>query len=528
MNRNRYVLAHDLGTGGDKCILLDTQTGAIVAEAFESYPTFYPSAGQAEQRPNDWWQAVEICTQRVLVEGGVKKEEIACISFSGHMLGCVPISKDGKLLREKVPIWSDSRAIRQANGLLEKAGGYEQWYRLTGGGLRPENYSAPKILWLKENEPHTYRNAYKFLGTKDYVIWRLTGKFVTDYSEASGTGVFNLTKREWAYRLIKACGLEEEKLPELLSSTDVAGMVRPEAAREIGLSPSTPVVIGGGDVSATAVGAGVVIHGRVYNYVGSSAWVGACTNEPLWGSQVKPYIFCHLIPEKYTSQVAIYCAGSAFEWAKENLCPQEEEQASREGVSVYALMDRLAARVEPGAAGLLFIPSLLGGGTLHRNPNMRGAFIGLTLHHTRAHLLRAILEGVGFDLKQILDIFETVVGKISEIRLVGGVTKSSLWCSILANIYSKPVVPLSISQSTAALGAAIAGGVGVGIWPNFAIVDELIRTESCFEPDASQVQAYKSLYSTFTDTERILLPIFDKLASLDIYKSGHLKEVERR
>lgn len=516
----KYILAHDLGTGGDKCILLDVQNGEIVAETFEPYVTFYSDARQAEQKPDDWWRAMKICTQRVLVEGGVKKEEIACISFSGHMLGCVPVSKNGELLRPKVPIWSDSRAVYQAKILLEKAGGYEKWYRLTGGGLRPENYSVSKILWIKENEPEVYRKTYKFLGTKDYIICRLTGKFVTDYSEASGTGVFDLIKREWACSLLKESGLEVEKLPEVYASTDVAGLIRLEAAREIGLSPSTPVVIGGGDVSATAVGAGAVMHGRAYNYIGSSAWIGACTDEPLWGDQVKPYIFCHLVPKKYTSQVAIYCAGSALDWAKEILCSQEKERAFQEGISPYALMDGLASSVQAGADGLLFIPSLLGGGTLHLNPNMRGAFVGLTLSHTRAHLLRAILEGVGFDLKQILNLFEAMVGKIHEIRLVGGAAKSNLWSSILADIYSKPVLVLSVSQSTAALGAAIVGGIGVGLWSDFTVVDQLLNIERRFEPNTTQMHIYDSLYPIFVNIEKALLPAFDELAKLETLKGG--------
>jgi xylulokinase len=508
-----YILAHDSGTGGNKAVIYD-QDGNTIASVFEEYESIHPQPNWAVQRPLDWWRVFKSTTRKVLEKSKVNPKDIAAIGISGQQLGCAPMKKDGTLLSDTSIIWYDSRAVEQAQRFLKNVG-EDKWYQLTGGGLRPENYSGPKIAWIKENQPEVYKQADVFIGTKDYLNFRMTGNIFAEYAEATGSAVMDIHK--WAYdeTLAKACGIDLEKLAPLRRSIDVVGKITKEAAEELGLVEGIPVVAGSGDVSATAAGSGAVAEGRIYNYIGTSSWIAVSSAKPMLLQDIKPYIFCHCVPDQYVSNVSIYCAGNAFRWIRDVICEVEKKQAIEKGIDPYDLISEMAAKIAPGAEGLMFFPSMMGGSTITRNPNTAGAFIGLRIGHNRAHLARAALEGISFDLKLVLDLFEKMVPKFSELRLTGGGSNGALWRQILANIYQKTILVPTVTQETAALGAALVAGVGVGLWDSFMKVDEISTIKSRTEVQPDKLEQYEKLASLYKETALLLNDTYTKLAEVN-------------
>jgi sugar (pentulose or hexulose) kinase len=508
----KYILAHDMGTGGSKAVVYDTE-GNLLAKSFHPYPTAYPQQGWAEQSPLDWWRAIVDGTQKVVSEAKINKSQIACISFSGHGMGIVPVDKKGNLLRNSTMVWFDARSVPQTKEVFKKIEN-EQWYRITGAGVGPELYSGFKLMWLKENEPDLFNKTYMFLGTKDYIVLRLTGKFLTDYSDASGSGLFDLEAWDYSSELIKASSLPREKLPSPYPSIHIAGELLPEPAKEINLPSGIPVVLGGEDVPSTAVGAGNVVEGRVYTYIGSSAWISVAGNKPFLGDPVRTYIFCHVIPKMYTSQVAIYSAGSSYQWVRNNICQPEISAGKTLGLDPYNLMEIEANSSPVGAQKVLFLPSFAGGGTLHLNPNLRGAFLGLSLGHSKIDLIRCAMEGISFDMRLILDEFKSMGVKVSEMRIVGGGGKSKLWRQILADVYNTKIILTNIGQEAAALGAAVVGGVAVGLWKDFTVVDKITRVVSVSEPNPKNVQKYEDILPIFKFASEQMGKVCDRLAEI--------------
>lgn len=445
------ILAYDFGTGGIKAALFD-ESGRCVRDAFSGYGTIYPGSGLHEQRPNDWWQAV-IASTRAL--GDVSR--VTAIGISGHSLGVVPVDAAGNLLRESVPIWSDSRAGAEA----DEFGADAAWYRQTGCGFPPGLYSVFKLMWFRRHEPEWFARVDKVLGTKDWVNFRLTGVRATDNSYASGTGVYDLARRCYDARLIARSGLDASIFPEIVRSSQVIGEVQPEVAAELGLPPGVEVVAGGVDNSCMALGAGAWREGRAYASLGSSAWIAVSSARQVVDERTRPYVFDHAVPGQYASALAIFSAGTSHVWLRDVL-----------GLD-FAEMDRLAAEAGPGAHGLFFNPSMAGGSSLDATSSIRGAFMGLDLRHTRGDLVRAVMEGVAFGLRVALDGLAAQVALAEPLTLVGGGTKSLLWREIYADVFGRPVSRNAIGQQCAALGAAALAGVGTGVWSDFGIVDEV-------------------------------------------------------
>jgi len=505
-----YVLAHDVGTGGNKTVICDKE-GKLLATAYHPYPTIYPQPGWAEQAPLHWWKAVVDGTRSVVSQSGIDKSKIACISFSHQMLGVVPVDKKGNLLRDTTIIWFDSRSVPQTKRVFKKVE-RERWYQITGAGLRPELYSGFKLMWLKENEPDLFRRAHTFLGTKDYIILRLTGQFPgTTYSDATGSGLFDLETWDYCPELVDASELPREKLPPIHQSTHVTGELLPEPARELGLPAGIPVVIGGADTPCTALAAGNVAEGRCCIYIGSSGWVSVASDKPFLDSSVPIYVFGHVIPRMYTSEVATYSAGNSYRWVRDNICHSEIAAAKTLGLDPYDLMGLKADSSPVGAQKLLFISSLAGGAT---NPNLRGGFLGLSLGHTKADLIRAAMEGISLELRLLFDKFRAKGVKPAEMRVVGGGAKSRLWRQILADVYNTEIVLTNIGQEAAALGAAIVGGVAVGLWKDFTVVDEISKVISVSEPNPENVQKYEEILPIFKLASEQMGTISDRLAEL--------------
>ena len=343
---------------------------------------------------------------------------------------------------------------------------------------------------------------------KDYAAFLLTGVFATDYSDASLAQLLDLERRNYAADFLEQLGISLALLPDLHPSATVIGGVTSEAAKATGLKVGTPVVIGGGDGACATVGAGSIKAGDVYNYIGSSSWVALSTNQPVLDPQQRTFNFCHLDPNLYCAIGTMQAAGGAYDWL-ERLLRDETETSP-----LYAALDTAARDVRPGASGLLFLPYLLGERSPHWNPLARATFIGLAMPHQRGELARAVLEGVAFNLRYILDILRSQGVRVETMRLIGGGSQSKLWRQILADIYNLPLLRLSLSAEATALGAAIAGGVGVGLYPDYSVVRDLIPVSQAEKPNPVTRSRYEALYQLFKESYVVLEPIYERLATL--------------
>jgi xylulokinase len=502
-----YVLAHDLGTTGNKATLYD-EAGRLVASAFHGYPTAYAHKRWAEQDPEDWWEAVCSSTHRLLEEAGVPGDEIACVTFSGQMMGCVPVDRQAQPLRSAI-IWADQRATDEA-ARIEEAVPFEEIYRITGHRLSA-SYSLSKILWLREHQPDVYDATYKFVHAKDAMVARMTGAFVTDPSDASGMNLYDLQTGAWSNRILEAADLDPRQLPEIHPSHSIVGQVTGAVADDIGVPVGTPVVIGGGDGACAAAGAGVVAEGTAYNYVGSSSWIALATREPIWDPEFRTFTFAHLVPDTLMPTGTMQAAGASYQWARDQLCPSEVRSAAHLDVSPYALMDLEAEDSPPGANGLLYLPYLMGERSPHWNPKARGAFVGLTIRHTRADMVRAVLEGVTMNLRIILDAFRAQGAEIEAMRVIGGGARGRFWNQIMADLYGMPVQRLAILGEATSMGAALAGGVAVGLYPDFQMALAMNPIAEVIEPNPAAGRVYEDLYPIFRESYEALVPVYDHL-----------------
>ncbi len=486
---DQTILAYDFGTGGTKASLYDG-AGECLASNYAAYETLYPRDGWHEQRPADWWRSVVESTRKLLADGAVDRNKVAAIGISGHSLGLVPMGSDGRLLRDQVPIWSDSRPDSQVPELFRHLD-EEQWYLLTGTGFPPALYTVFKIMWLREHEPETFAKIHRVLGTKDYVNFRMTGVMATDHSYASGSGVYDLRGRKYSDRLIAASGLPAGIFPEIVASTEVLGTLLPEAAAELGLPQSVRVVAGGVDNSCMALGALAYKEGACYSSMGSSGWIAVSSAEPVLDVNTRPYVFTHVVPGMFASATAIFSAGSAFHWLKDMLGRDSD----------YDALIAEARESAIGANGTVFVPHLAGGSSLDETPAVRGAFMNLSLGTTRADIVRATMEGICFGLKRALDALESITPVSGEMLAVGGGSRSDVWIQMYADIFGKTMLRTNIDQQAAALGAAAVAAVGSGIWDDFSPLDSVHRVTDRKTPAASA--AYAQAYARFKAANRL-------------------------
>jgi len=508
----KYVIAYDLGTTGNKATLYGVD-GKLLASSFSGYKTYHPGPNQVEQDPLEWWESVKETTSELIVRAGVNPEEIVAISFSGQMMGAIPVDRDGKLLRRAI-IWADQRSVEQSARLEEV--GNDFVYRLTGSRITP-TYSGPKIAWIKDNEPEIYNKAHKFLNAKDYIVSRFTGEFGTDHSDASMTLLFDIKNLKWSERLVEVLGLDMDKLPAVTSSTNVVSEILPKVAEELGLSKKTLIVRGGGDGACACLGAGVVSPDEAYLYLGSSSWVSTCSTEPLFDEKSRTFNFAYPIEGFYCPTGTMQAGGASYHWAKDALCQHEEEKAKALGLSAFTIMDDLIDQTRPGAGNLIFLPYLLGERSPRWNINARGAFIGLSSTHRKADMLRAVLEGVAFNLKIVLDILETK-GKFDKIRLIGGGAKGRNWKQIVADIFGKTVTVPEYLEEATSMGAAIIGAVGAGEM-TFKEASNFVRDVQFIEYDPENHRYYERLFDVFDKAYSSLIETYEDLAKLRPYSN---------
>lgn len=503
-----YILAHDLGTTGNKATLYDKE-GALVSSAFHGYETEYAHAGWAEQNPEDWWQAVCTSTHELLRQTNTRADELAGVAFSGQMMGCVPLDKEARPLRNAI-IWADQRSVQQERWVGEHVSP-DEVYRITGHRLSA-SYSLSKILWLRDHQPDIYAAAHKFVHAKDAVVARLTGAFVTDPSDASGMNLYDLEGGTWSERILEAAELDPVKLPELHPSTEGVGEVLPEVADEVGVAIGTPVVIGGGDGACAAAGAGVVDEGVAYNYIGASSWIALATNKPIYDPDLTTFTFGHVVPGMFMPTGTMQTAGASYQWARDQICHVEVQAAETLGLNPYELMSLEAENSPIGANGLLFLPYLLGERSPRWNPRARGAFLGLTMRHTRADMIRAVLEGVTMNLRVILEAFGSQGARIEAMRLIGGGARGRFWNRMMADVYGLPVHRLAVLEEATSMGAALTGGVGVGLYPDFSMIETMNPVTEVIQPDPVAQVAYERILPIFEAAYQSLVPVYDMMA----------------
>jgi xylulokinase len=504
------VIAHDLGTSGNKATLFDTK-GKLLASSFCGYQTIYPHPGWAEQKQADWWNAVVSSTKDLLGKVPDARKRIVAISFSGHMMCCSPIDKEGNPLCNAI-IWSDVRASKHRERLSREVGD-DTAYRVTGT-VFIANYLAAKILWLQENFPEVYKKAYKFLQPKDYIAYLLTGVFVTDYSDASGTNLFDIQKKVWSREILTQMGIDEGKLPNPIPSTRVAGQLTKQAADALELPEGIPVVIGGGDGPCATVGAGASKPGDCYNIYGTSSWTSVTTDAPLYDKLKRTFIICHLDEGLYMGVGTMQSAGGSFEWLNEWLGSVEALLGKSIDMSSYKILSLEAEASEMGSKGVIFLPYLMGERSPYWDSEVKGAFLGLTRVAGRSQIIRSVLEGTVYHLKLILDILEENGSEVKEVRLIGGGGKNRFLRKLMADIWGKPIVEMHYMEEATSLGAAIAGFVGVGVKMSILEAESMIEKKGVEYPDTNNTELYGKYYEIFKESYLALKPIHRKLDRL--------------
>jgi len=506
---SRYLLAHDLGTSGNKATLY-SDDGGLIASQTVTYPTHFFNGNWAEQDPADWWHAVCNSTQALLSQAKVNPADVAVVALSGQMMGCTLVDKAGQVLRPSM-LYCDQRAAAQATGLLEQIE-LKDFYGIVGHRVSP-SYTLEKLMWVRDNEPGIYAKTHKTLCAKDYINYRLTDKMATDFSDASGTNAFDLNTFKWSERIIQLAGVDPAMFPDPMDSTQVLGELTREAAAATGLRVGTPVALGGGDGSCAGVGVGCIKPGSAYNYLGSSSWIALTVEKPIVDEQMRTMNWAHCVPGYLHPSGTMQTAGSSLQWLKEVICTSECAAAAAAANNPYALIDAAIAQSTPGANGILFLPYMLGERTPWWNPDARGAFIGLNLASKREDVLRAVMEGVTMNLGIIVNIFRQHV-PLNTITVIGGGAKSAVWRQMMADIYDCPVESLNFLEEATSMGAAVIGGVAVGMFDDFEVIHRFIKVDHISTPNPANQQRYRQMMPLLEKSYRALVPVYDELAKI--------------
>ena len=500
MTDTALLLGIDVSTTATKAVLCD-QTGKELAVAASQYSFDQPRPLWSEQDPGLWWDGAKKSIRGVLSTAGAKAEDIAAIGLTGQMHGLVLLDGAGEVLRPAI-LWNDQRTQAQCDEIHARIG-RERFIQITGN-LALTGFTAPKILWVQQNEPEVYAKVRHLLLPKDYVRFRLTGEYALDKADGAGTVLFELKLRQWSGEVLQALEIDPAWLPPTFEGPAPTGAITPETAAETGLRVGTPVVAGGGDQAAQAVGVGVVESGIVALTLGTSGVVFAATRSALIEPQGRLHAFCHAVPGRWHLMGVMLSAAGSLQWHRDTIAP---------GVGFDDLLQE-AETVPAGSEGLQFLPYLSGERTPHPDPLARGAWVGLTRRHGRGHLTRSVLEGVAYGLRDSFELIRSAgLGEIHQVRASGGGAKGDLWRQILADVLETELVTVNTSEG-AAYGAALLAGVGAGIWPDVpSACATCVRITGSTRPDPDQVDTYLQAYPIYRDLYPALKPSFDRMAS---------------
>jgi len=519
------LLGIDIGTSGSKAVLISPD-GSVRAEVTTEYPMHVPRPGWAEQNPEDWWKATVTSIRQVLSRTG--NEAIAGIGLTGQMHGLVLLDEAGKVLRPCI-MWNDQRTAVQCAEIEQKVG-RAKLIELAGKPALT-GFTAGKILWVRENEPDIYRRARHVLLPKDYVRYRFTGALAMDVADGSGTLLMDVGRRVWSDELLLALDIPHVWLPSLHESHEVVAEVSVAAASETGLRAGTPVVAGAGDQAAQSIGTGIAREGAVSVTVGTSGVVFAATNQYRFDPTGELHAYCHAVPDTWHLMGVTLSAGGSLRWFRDAICQSEMAEAQRTGRDVYDIITELAATAPAGSDGLLFLPYLTGERTPHADPDARGVFFGLSLRHTKAHMARAVLEGVTFSLRECLDLLCQTLGtgtvflggkpcqslsqSCMRVRVSGGGSRSSFWRQMMADVFGTEIVEVNVTQG-AAYGAALLAGVGTSVYRNAVEACERTVHEVGSTKPGPNAGAYTEAYGRYRALYPALVPEFKRAAQRQI------------
>jgi xylulokinase len=489
-----YLLGLDIGTSGAKA-LLGAAGGTVLATATAEYPLSTPRPLWSEQNPADWWRGARAAITAVLKAAGVKGAQITGLGLTGQMHGAVFLDARDEVIRPAL-LWNDQRTGAECAEISERVG----TARLIAIAGNPAltGFQAPKILWLRHHEPDNYARLARVLLPKDYIRLKLTGVAATDASDAAGTLLLDLRARDWSAEILRTLAIPREWLPRVVEGPDVTGELLPAVATELGLPPGLPVIAGGGDNAAAAVGTGIVRAGVISSSIGTSGVLFAHADAIALDPQGRLHTLCHAVPGKYHLMAVTLAAGGSFQWLRNTL-----RQLGLPALT-YDELTALAAQAPIGAEGLIFLPYLSGERTPHLDPLARGAFVGLTVRHTVAHLARAVMEGVVFSLREGLEIMQALGLPLGEVRATGGGGRSPLWRQMQADIYGAAVATLAVEEGPA-YGAALLAGVGTGLFTDVAdAVDRCVVVGNVTRPDPVAQERYAQVYAVYRDLYRNL------------------------
>jgi xylulokinase len=506
-----HLLGIDIGTSGTKTLICD-EDGVVLATAMAEHPIFAPKPGWSEQEPEDWWKATCAATKAVVKKARIKPAEIGAIGLSGQMHGSVFLGDGPKALRPAL-LWNDQRTAEQCAEIESKAGGREALIELVANPALT-GFTAPKILWVRQKEPKVYARTRHILLPKDYIRYRMTGEYATEVSDASGTLLLDVVNRTWSDRLLGLLEIDKALMPRVHESPEVTGTLSDDGAVALGLRTGIPVVGGGGDQAASAVGNGIVTSGIVSATLGTSGVVFAHSDAPTRDPRGRVHTMCHAVPGKWCVFGCMLAAGGSFQWFRNRLGADEVQTARKRKIDQYDLLIAEAAAAEPGCEGLFFLPYLTGERCPHPDPNARGGWIGITQRTTRSMLIRSLLEGVTFGMRDALEIMREMNIPISQVRASGGGARSDFWRQLQADIYKQPIVLTNAAEGPA-YGVALLAGVGTGVWGG---VEEAcraaIKQTQKLTPNKRLAALYDRNYAVYDKLYGDLKPRFAEMARL--------------
>ena len=511
MRAMAYILGVDIGTSGTKTVLFD-ENGTAHASATYEYPLYTPQNGYAEQEPEDWWRASVNGISDVIAESGVPASEIKGIGLSGQMHGLVMLDKDNKVIRKSI-IWCDQRTAKEVDEITAKVG-HEKLVEITANPAIT-GFTAAKIMWVKNNEPQNYERCRHILLPKDYIRFMLTGEFAAEVSDASGMQLLDIPKRQWSDEVLSKLDIDKSLLAKVYESPEITGTITKKVAEMTGLAEGTPVVGGAGDNAAAAVGTGVVEDGTAFTTIGSSGVVFAHTSDISIDKKGRVHTFCCAVPGCWHVMGVTQSAGLSLKWFRDNLCWSEMETAIDMGVDPYYLTDKAAMEVPIGANKLLYMPYLNGERTPHLDPNARGAFIGLSTMHKKKDMIRAVMEGVSYSLRDCVEVMREMRINVSDMMACGGGGTSPLWRQMLADLYGCPVKTTQNKEGPA-LGAALLAAVGTGIYKSVPeACHAVIKADKVQQPIADNSAKYEKVYELYKKLYPRMKQTFADLSELD-------------
>lgn len=506
---NDLILAFDFGTSGVKSCIFDTK-GNFLAEGYDTYQTHYPQAGYVEHDPNDWWEAMKTATRKVLAASGIQPAQIKATSFSAHGMGVIPVDADGNVLTERVMLWNDIRATEEAKLLLESIGERER-YEMTGTSFDLSMQPAAKILWIKRNQPEVFAKTAKFLSPKEYLIQRMTGIFgFTDYSIAGTTGLYNLREHRWDPKLLALSGIDESHLCKVVDGTHLMGGLTSAAAAEMGLCEGTAVVLGSWDNYACATGGGVRKKGEMVLCMGTAGWMAVNHDTPIMTPDNMTNVV-YVGNNTYFTSIHTHAACAAYDWVINNACTYLKSEKNP-----LKAAEELAKAVPVGSDKLFFLPSMFAGNTFYSSSALCGTFVGLKMLQGTGHLIRAAMEGVGFDLMMGAELMQSQNALPANCCLIGGGAKSNLWRQILADMCQVTMTSPNNMQHIGAFGAALMAGVGTGLIENFDKATDIVKTDDKAVPIAENTNIYKALLPVYRKFYEQLLPAYKMLQDVKI------------